>query len=134
MVKGYVEWSWSRFGAVLSVDWRREDIVKKWKVLGRGDGYVGEKMQVEMNHVTINAIGVSRHSVKLRRCGITGVGHSVSIRTYTLNECKHIVRAHVELIPNVEERRVSGGLESKDIGGGVDGGTPKEMKNINTNH
>ena len=61
--------------------------MKKWKVLERGDGYVREKVQVEMYHVTINTIGVSGHSVKLRRCGITDVGHSVSIRTYTLNEC-----------------------------------------------
>ena len=71
----------------------------------------GKKRQVGMYHATINAIGVSRHSVRLRRCGITDVGHSVSIRTYTLNECKHIVRTHVELIPDVEERHISGGLE-----------------------
>ena len=66
--------------------------------------------QVGMYHATINAIRVSRHSVKLRRCGITGVGHSVSIRTYTLNECKHIVRTHVELIPDVEESTYIRGL------------------------
>ena len=54
-----------------------------------------------MCHATIDAIRVSRHSVKLRRCDITDVSHSVSIRTYTLNECKHIVRTHVELIPDI---------------------------------
>ena len=57
--------------------------------------------QVVMYHATMDAIRVSRHSVKLRRCDITGVSHSVSIRAYTLNECKHIVRTQVELIPAV---------------------------------
>ena len=88
----------------------------------------GEKGQVGMYHITINTIGVSRHSVKLRRCDITGVSHSVSIRTYTLNECRHIVRTHVELIPSVEGRHVRGLWKGEGVGVEVDGGTPRGIK------
>ena len=106
---------WSGLGFVLSEDDRREDMMKNWEGIDKSSVYEGGEGQVVMYHATIDAIGVSRHSVELRRCDITDVGHSVSIRAYTLNECKHIVRTHVELIPDVGDSDISGAWKTRKL-------------------